>query len=203
MGRRKRGDGLNAGLPKLRPLIQFVKMKHTQAFLEELQKRGLIKDAQHLTAAEKSVANKEAWKLRQQEKERPFLEHYGNPPVARRYGEANGNKQGDQRNAQNQRVFYKWAETEATREDLIQYASDEANPYARRAFVRSLLGCDTLADFLALTNQTHGQPKQTLEVQELPVLNLSVFGDEPPVEDVDAEPVREAIESGIAGALEG
>lgn len=177
-------------------------MKHSEAFLLELQHRGLIKDAQKLTPEEKRVANKEAWKIRQQEKEKSYLEHWGKPPVAKRYGQAEGNKQGDSRNATNQREFYRWAETQATQADLLAYATNEENPFARRRFVQSLMNCETLADFMALTNQTHGQPKQTLEVQELPVLNLSVFGDEPEVEDAEAVPVRDALPAARAAALE-
>lgn len=179
-------------------------MKHSEAFLEELQRRGLIKDAHKLTAEEKRVANKEAWKIRQQEKERPFLEHYGKPPVAKRFGEAEGNKTGDPSKASNQRQFYKWAETEATQEELLAYAADEANPYARRRFVQSLMNCETLADFMQLTNQTHGHPKQTLEVQELPVLNFAVFGDDAPaIEEGEAVPVHDALPAAAAALTAG
>lgn len=166
----------------------------------ELQRRGLIVDAQHLTAEEKRVANKEAWKIRQQEKEKGYMEHWGKPPVSRQFGKAEGNKAGDSRAATNQREFYRWAETQATQADLLAYATDETNPYARRRFVQSLMNCETLADFMALTNQTHGQPKQTLEVQELPQLNFAVFGDE--VEDAEAVPVSDALPATRAAALE-
>ena len=88
------------------------------------------------------------------------------------FGQPEGNKLGDPRKAANQRDFYRWAEGKATEEELKAYVKDTANPYARRRFVAALVKCDTLQDFFELTNQTHGQPKQTIEQTNLPEVQI-------------------------------
>lgn len=108
---------------------------------------------------------------------------YKNPGAAERerrhqFGQPEGNKLGDPRKAANQRDFYRWAESKATKADLEEYVKDESNPYSRRKFVTALCNCDTVQDFFDLTNQTHGQPKQTIETVEAPtiVIDLSDGG---------------------------
>ena len=88
------------------------------------------------------------------------------------FGQPEGNKLGDPRKAANQRDFYRWAEGKATEEELKAYVQDTANPYARRRFVAALVKCDTVQDFFELTNQTHGQPKQTIEQTNLPEVQI-------------------------------
>ena len=80
------------------------------------------------------------------------------------FGSKNGNTIFQQSVATNQREFYRWCETKATTEELKAYANDESKPAARRMFVRSLLKCDKVQDFFDLTNQTHGKPKEYVEV---------------------------------------
>lgn len=80
------------------------------------------------------------------------------------FGAKNGNTIFQQSVATNQREFYRWCETKATTEELNEYANDESKPAARRMFVRSLLKCDKVQDFFDLTNQTHGKPKEYVEV---------------------------------------
>lgn len=94
------------------------------------------------------------------------------------FGQPEGNKRGNPSVAVSQREFYRWCETIATEDELRAYVRDASKPMARRKFVASLMQCDRVQDFFDLTNQTHGQPKQVVEVQELPVINCSIFGDE-------------------------
>ena len=69
--------------------------------------------------------------------------------------------------------------TAATLDELKAYARDENNPATRRRFVRALMKCERVQDFFDLTNQTHGQPKQVVEFQELPPIDMEVFGVKP------------------------
>lgn len=84
------------------------------------------------------------------------------------FGQPEGNKIGDSKNAINQREFYRWCESKASEAELKEYVKNESNPYARRRFVASLVKCETVQDFFDLTNQTHGQPKQVIEQTTLP-----------------------------------
>lgn len=84
------------------------------------------------------------------------------------FGQPEGNKQGNPSTAVNQREFYRWCESQATEQELREYAIDESKPMARRKFVAALMGCNTVQDFFDLTNQTHGQPKQVIEQTNLP-----------------------------------
>lgn len=94
------------------------------------------------------------------------------------FGQPEGNPRGDQSTAGRQRAFYLWCETQATLDELKEYANDATKPAARRRFVQALMGCERVQDFFDLTNQTHGQPKQVIEVQDLPTIDCKVFGDE-------------------------
>lgn len=93
------------------------------------------------------------------------------------FGQPNGNKPSPSAGG-SMRQFYAWCENAATLEDLKAYANDETKPAARRKFVQALMGCERVQDFFELTNQTHGQPKQTIEMQDLPAIDCKVFGDE-------------------------
>ena len=80
------------------------------------------------------------------------------------FGANGGNKPCPIDTAQDQRKFYRWCEVTATRKDLLDYAADESKPAARRMFVQSLLRCEKVQDFFDLTNQTHGKPKEQVEI---------------------------------------
>ena len=88
------------------------------------------------------------------------------------FGQPEGNPTCQQSIASNQRAFYRWAETEASEEELKAYVHDTTKPYARRRFVAALVKCDTVQDFFDLTNQTHGQPKQVIEQTNLPEVQI-------------------------------
>lgn len=88
------------------------------------------------------------------------------------FGQKGGNPIGNPQAAANQRLFYKWCESEATEDELRAYMLDESKPYARRKFVQSLVKCSTVQDFFELTNQTHGQPKQVIEQTNLPTIEI-------------------------------
>ena len=80
------------------------------------------------------------------------------------FGRDGGNKICSQSVATDQREFYRWVEMKATRAELLSYANDESKPQARRMFVSALLKCERVQDFFDLTNQTHGKPKEQVEV---------------------------------------
>ena len=92
------------------------------------------------------------------------------------FGQPNGNKQCPPGIAVNQREFYRWAESIASEKDLREYVADMTKPFARRRFCELLLKNDELDEMFALTNQTHGAPKQPIEVQSLPKVECEVFG---------------------------
>lgn len=91
---------------------------------------------------------------------------------AHQFGQPNGNKPCAPSTAASQRAFYRWVETNATEQELLDYVKDDCNPYARRKFVAALQRCSTVQDFFDLTNQTHGQPKQVIEQTNLPDVRL-------------------------------
>lgn len=92
------------------------------------------------------------------------------------FGAPEGNPIGNPSTAANQREFYRWAESVATEDELRAYSNDKKNPYARRKFVDLLLSpADDMDDMFALTNQTHGAPKQPIEVQSLPKVEIDLF----------------------------
>lgn len=92
---------------------------------------------------------------------------------AHQFGQPGGNPICPQSIAANQRAFYRWAETEATEEELRAYKDDKTKPYTRRHFVELLLTkCESMQDVFDLTNQTHGQPKQVIEQTNLPAIEI-------------------------------
>ena len=114
---------------------------------------------------------------------RKGLKHKSKESAARekkhQFGQPGGNPIGNPSVAANQREFYRWAETIATEEELRKYSADKSHPYARRKFVDLLLSpAENMDDMFALTNQTHGAPKQPIEVQSLPKVQCEFFGDE-------------------------
>ena len=102
------------------------------------------------------------------------------------FGQPGANRRGNPTAASRMRAFYDWCENKATLDELKAYARDENNPATRRRFVRALMKCERVQDFFDLTNQTHGQPKQVVEFQELPPIDMSVFGVDPK-EDTEKE----------------
>lgn len=73
------------------------------------------------------------------------------------------------------REFYRWVESEATIEDLKAYVKDKSKPVVRQRFVKAFLDCATIDNFFALTNQTHGYPKQ--EVAKIDDIRVSIIFD--------------------------
>lgn len=96
--------------------------------------------------------------------------------AAHHFGKKGGNPICPQSIAANQREFYRWAECKATEEELRAYFADKEKPYARRRFVEMLLSPALEIDSMfALTNQTHGAPKQPIEVESLPKVECEFF----------------------------
>ena len=52
----------------------------------------------------------------------------------------------------------------ATQEELEKYVANKTNPYARRKFIQAITGTVTMHEFFELTDQTHGKPKEQVEV---------------------------------------
>lgn len=90
------------------------------------------------------------------------------------FGQPNANPSCSQSIATNQREFYRWAETKATIEELKAYVQDEEKPATRRKFIKALLKCENVRDFMELTNQTHGMPKQTIGITDAPDIVVSL-----------------------------
>ena len=76
------------------------------------------------------------------------------------FGSDGGNKIGKQSTATDQREFYRWVETKATRAELLNYANDESKPQARRMFVSALLKCERVQDFENLLISHDGTPNE-------------------------------------------
>lgn len=99
--------------------------------------------------------------------------------MATRFGQPNGNKPCPPQIAVNQRDFYRWCEAKATAQELRDYVNDETKPEARRKFLQALLSAKKLSDFFDLTNQTHGLPKQQVEIDNTPIsLNIVIEDDD-------------------------
>lgn len=97
---------------------------------------------------------------------------------AHQFGQPGGNAPCNQSVATNQREFYRWVETIATRKELEDYIKDKTHPWSRIHFCELWLNNTELDEVFAMTNQTHGAPKQPIEVQSLPVVQCEFFGDE-------------------------
>lgn len=101
--------------------------------------------------------------------------------VAHQFGQPGGNKQCPGGIAVDQREFYRWVESKATLAELNAYAADVNNPIMRRNFVKAVLKTINSGNpdlYFAMTNQTHGAPKQPIEVLDLPKVQCEFFGDE-------------------------
>lgn len=92
------------------------------------------------------------------------------------FGQPDANPSCPQSIATNQREFYRWVETKATRKELEDYIKDKTHPWSRIHFCELWLNNTELDEVFAMTNQTHGAPKQPIEVQSLPKVECEVFG---------------------------
>jgi hypothetical protein len=98
---------------------------------------------------------------------------------AHQFGQPDGNPTYSKALAVNQREFYRWCESTATLPELKEYAKDATKPAMRRNFVKAILKTVNAGDpemYFQMTNQTHGAPKQPIEVQSLPKVECEVFG---------------------------
>lgn len=108
---------------------------------------------------------------------------YKSPEAAERerrhqFGQPEGNPTCDKSVAANQREFYRWVESIATQDELKAYIKKKDNPFGRVNFIKAFLKNTELDEMFAMTNQTHGAPKQPIEVQSLPKVECEVFGKE-------------------------
>ena len=92
---------------------------------------------------------------------------------AHQFGQPGANPQGNPGAAVDVRKFLRWAETEATEEDLRAYVNDKANPFFKRRMCELLLNkLRDVRDVSEMLNQTHGQPKQVIEQTNLPAIEI-------------------------------
>lgn len=94
------------------------------------------------------------------------------------FGQPEANRRGDPAAASNQRYFYAWVESKATQAELEAYLADPDKPEARKRFIRVYLAAVEVSDFCAITNQTHGMPKQVVEAVPAPVIKIDLSGDD-------------------------
>lgn len=99
------------------------------------------------------------------------------PPRNRQFGQPNGNPICPQNVATQQREFYKWVLQIATEQDLQAYLDDPKTPFFRKRFIAAVKASQKVGDYLDITNQIYGLPKQTIDVQNLPPIDCTVFGD--------------------------
>lgn len=98
---------------------------------------------------------------------------------AHHFGQPGGNIPCPAGIAVDQREFYRWVEAKATLPELQAYVNDKTKPAMRRNFVKAILNVVNSNDpelYFQMTNQTHGAPKQPIEVQSLPKVECEVFG---------------------------
>lgn len=92
---------------------------------------------------------------------------------AHQFGQPEANPQGNPGAAVDVRKFLRWAETEATEEELRAYAADKANPYLKRRTCELILNkLRNVRDLAEVMNQTHGLPKQVIEQTNLPEVKI-------------------------------
>lgn len=92
---------------------------------------------------------------------------------AHQFGQPGANPQGNPGAAVDVRKFLRWAETEATEEELRAYANYKANPFFKRRMCELLLNkLLDVRDVSEMLNQTHGQPKQVIEQTSLPAIEI-------------------------------
>lgn len=92
---------------------------------------------------------------------------------AHQFGEPDGNPRGNPGAAVDVRKFLRWAETEATEEELQAYAKNKTNPFFKRRMCELLLNkLRDVRDVSEMLNQTHGQPKQVIEQTNLPAVEI-------------------------------
>ncbi len=95
------------------------------------------------------------------------------------FGGKRGNKQCPPVVATTIREFYRKAFLKMTQAERDAYIADETKPVFFRDWLRLMRDTATVQDVCNITNQIYGMPKQTIEKQELPPIDMSVFGIKP------------------------
>lgn len=92
------------------------------------------------------------------------------------FGGKRGNKRCSPVVATSIREFYRKAFLNMTQAERDEYIANETNPVFFRDWLRLMRDTATVQDVCNITNQIYGMPKQTIEKQELPPIDMSVFG---------------------------
>lgn len=79
------------------------------------------------------------------------------------------------------RTFWKEQFLNMSEKEMKKYANDPRNPYAFRVFCQMFLEDTSFENFYRLAEQTEGKLKESVEITNLPPINLDVFG----IEDED------------------
>ena len=92
---------------------------------------------------------------------------------AHQFGQPGANPQGNPGAAVDVRKFLRWAETEATEEELRAYEAGKAKPFLKRLICDIILNkVRDVRDLAEVMNQTHGLPKQVIEQTNLPEVKI-------------------------------
>lgn len=94
------------------------------------------------------------------------------------FGQPEANPSGNPSTAVSQREFYRWVESKASEDELRAFIADKSKPFGQRHFAELYMRNKDLRSMMELTTQVHGQPKQPIEVQDLPPINVHAFGED-------------------------
>ena len=87
---------------------------------------------------------------------------------AHQFGQRGGNLPMPQKRATEQREFYHWLMVEATEKEVDAYIKNKSNPAMRIKLCQLFKQSESITDFLNMTNQIYGAPKQQVEIQAIP-----------------------------------
>lgn len=89
----------------------------------------------------------------------------------------------------NLRDFLREEYINMTEEDVQAYIDNPKNPLSVRQMLRLLLSNESLDSVFKVMSECYGKPKETIAVEALPKLNLSMFGEAP----VNEKPTEEEL----------
>ncbi len=97
-----------------------------------------------------------------------------NPSPETRFGGVRGNKRFQIKIATDMREHMRWCQ-KATTEELESYIAEELHPHLYRAFAKKILDAN-LEQLFKFTEQILGKPKEVVEIQGLPKIDLELVG---------------------------
>lgn len=94
---------------------------------------------------------------------------------ATQFGGDKSNKRGDAKHAVAMREFYRWL-ANASEDEYKAFINDKTKPIVQRQYAVKLLKKGSVKDLHDFTEQIAGKPKETIEFQNIPTINLSCIG---------------------------